>query len=105
MSLMHDDPTSPDVTVLREHEVSHGWRFEITIGQGVQRRSILLRLDWADYNRWSQGRLSPAEVAAGVIACAAAMLGAAKLPEQTDAATLRRRAHGFEDRLTAYLDR
>lgn len=102
---MHDDPEAPEVTVLREQEVAHGWCFAISIGAGAERKSIQLRLDWADYNYWSQGRLSPAEVATGVVACAAALLGEGGLPEQADAATLRRQAPGFEDRLNDFLDR
>jgi hypothetical protein len=102
---MNDGPESPDVTVLSEDEVARGWRFSISIKTGKESRSIQLRLDWSDYNLWSQGRLSPAEVAVGVVACAAELLGVDSLPEQVDAATLRRIAPSLEDRLDEYLDR
>lgn len=67
-------------------------------GAGAE-RTIDLRLDWTDYDHWSHGRLTPSEVAAGALRCAAALAGADRIPDRVDASSLRRLAPGLDDHI------
>lgn len=100
-----NQPSHTGVRILEERSVHRAWLFQVELGIGVSNRIVEIRLDWADYEHWSRGRLTPSEVIAGVIACAIAIAGIETIPPCCDASTLRRLAPGLDERVGAFLDR
>lgn len=96
---------TPTVRVLQEEEAPRAWRFVVEVALGDDVRTVSITLGWADYNHWSQGRLTPTEVIQGVVTCAVCMLSLQDLPDEIDASTLRRLAPGLEHRVGEFFDR
>lgn len=87
-----------------EQERPNAWSFEVFARDETAERTIELRLHWADYERWSQGRHAPARVAAAAIRVAVDALTLDELPAKADAAALARRLPGFSERVDGLLD-
>lgn len=51
-----------DIRVITETEEGHGWRFEVRVTEGGQRRDHDVSLSWSDYDLWSRGRVAPQHV-------------------------------------------
>ncbi|MEM8836047.1 MAG: hypothetical protein AAGD00_09530 [Planctomycetota bacterium] len=92
------------IVVGLEQERASAWSFEVSVRGETGEASTELRLHWADYERWSQGRHAPARVAAAAIQAALDHVRIAELPDREDASAFARRHEGFMERVESLLD-
>lgn len=45
-----------------EREVEHGWEYEVRVEEGARSWSFQVRLNWAEHDLWSHGRVAPQHV-------------------------------------------
>ena len=95
---------SPSVRVTTETEADRGWWFAIQLESGeAPARMLQMRLDWSDYEHWTRGKTPPSVAAEALLRAALSLGDAADLPDEFDAAALRRRLPGIDERVRAML--
>lgn len=90
-----------EVLIGREVEVAGGWDFEVAIQRSGIRSTHHVRLAWVDYEYWSHGAAAPERVLKALLDVLLEIAPDQSLPEQFDAATVRRWARGaaIDDRV------
>lgn len=87
------------VEIASERESGNGWTFEAVVHAGGDRRSLEVRLSWADYNLWSHdGGDPPEEVARAAVTFLSAQPTQA-VRDSFDAAVLRRHYADADERI------
>ncbi len=88
------------VTVEREEAVERGWSFLVRVESGAEHDSThTVRIDWADYDRWTGGRVPPAHVAEGLVRVTLQGTPPHRLPRTIDASRLRRERPDLDQRI------
>ncbi|MCC6322752.1 MAG: hypothetical protein IT438_15090 [Phycisphaerales bacterium] len=95
----NDADAITEVSVQTEREVDRGWVFEVVVHRGESQARHDVSLSWVDYEHWSHGAAAPERVAKAVVECLVALDPSRTLPRAFDAATARRWAAGFDERL------
>lgn len=94
----------PQVVITTETETERGWWFDARITPHAgPARSVRLRLDWSDYEHWTRGKTAPSVAAEALLRAAITLGDANLLPDSFDAAALRRRLPGLDERVRASL--
>lgn len=95
----------PSAQVIHETDAERGWWFDVEAqaGDGSPLRTLRMRLDWADYEHWTRGKTPPSVAAAAIVRAALELNRGEPLPETFDAAGLRRRLPGLDERVRASL--
>jgi len=95
----------PSVSVATETEADRGWWFvvEVRPDAGAEPRTLRMRLDWADYEHWTRGKTPPSVAAAEAVRAVISLDALDRLPDTFDAASLRRRVPGLDERVRARL--
>lgn len=95
----------PLVEILHETETPGGWEFQVQVltsaGACVPLR---LKLSWQDYDLYCPDGAVPPEGVARAVASVAVELWPEGLPGCLDAASLRRRDHAADERVTQRVD-
>lgn len=94
----------PTVRIATETEAERGWWFEVEVDPDAPgARRLRVRLDWSDYEHWTRGKTPPSVAAAVLVRAALQLSPDAPLPATFDAASLRRRLPGLDERVRAEL--
>jgi hypothetical protein len=95
------------VSVATETEADRGWWFVVEVrpdaGAGDTPRTLRVRLDWADYEHWTRGKTPPSVAAAEAVRAVISLGALERVPDTFDAASLRRRIPGLDERVRARL--
>lgn len=95
----------PAVQIIHETETPGGWEFLVQFtDESSAPTRLRLTMTWQEYDLYCPDGAVPPEAVARAVATVAREVWADELPPRLDAAALRRRDHGADERVIHHVD-
>ncbi|MBI1371104.1 MAG: hypothetical protein GC162_20940 [Planctomycetes bacterium] len=79
-----------NVDVKTEEDTGHGWKFQVAVDEDGRRHDFDVTLNWADYDLWCHGQVSPERVIKAAFAFLLSREPVGAIMRKFDCAVIRR---------------